>query len=140
MPDFVTPQNGTHPKQSNHMKERSYMDATTNENIAQAAYDRIADTERHLRHHGPALCNLFDAFDAPSGFDALCDLHGIFGNQHPDAKLIRTALQEIETFLAKQTSQAADAAARDRGFDASGALRWHGARISELHARFCNAD
>lgn len=116
------------------------MDATTNENIAQAAYDRIADTERHLRRHGPALCNLFDAFDAPSGFDALCDLHGIFGNQQPDAKMIRTALQEIETFLAKQTSQAADAAAQDHGFDASGALRWHGARISELHARFCNAD
>ncbi|MCF3595771.1 hypothetical protein LZG00_17410 [Rhodobacteraceae bacterium LMO-12] len=110
------------------------MDITTNENIAQAAYDRIADTERHLRRHGPALCNLFDAFDA------LCDLHGIFGNQHPDAKMIKTALQEIETFLAKQTSQAADAATRDRNFDASGALRWHGARISELHSRFCNAD
>jgi hypothetical protein len=116
------------------------MDTTINENIAQAAYDRIADTERHLRHHGPALCNLFDAFDAPSGFDALCDLHGIFGNLHPDAKMIKTALQEIETFLARQTSQAADAAAQNRGFDASGALRWHGARISELHARFCNAD
>ena len=116
------------------------MDTTINENIAQAVYDRIADTERHLRRHGPALSNLFDAFDAPSGFDALCDLHGIFGNQHPDAKMIKTALQEIETFLAKQTSQAADAAARDRNFDASAALRWHGARISELHARFCNAD
>jgi hypothetical protein len=122
------------------MKKEVPMDTTTNENIAQAAYDRIADTERHLRRHGPALCNLFDAFDAPSGFDALCDLHSIFGNQHPDAKMVKIALQEIETFLAKQTSQAADAAARDRGFDASGALRWHGARISELHARFCNAD
>ncbi|MDO6732960.1 hypothetical protein Q4577_23390 [Marinovum sp. 2_MG-2023] len=66
MQDFVTPQNGTHPKQSNHMD-------TTNENIPQATYDRIADTEQHVRRHGAALCNLFDAFDAPSGFDALCD-------------------------------------------------------------------
>lgn len=116
------------------------MDTTTNENTAQAASDRISDTEQHLRRHGPALCNLFDAFDAPSGFDALCDLHSIFGNQLPDAKMVKTALREIETFLAKQTSQAADAVARNRDFDASAALRWHGARISELHARFCNAD
>lgn len=91
------------------------MDTTTNENVAQAAYNRVADTERHLRRHGPALCNLFDAFDAPAGFDALCDLHGIFGNQHPDAKMIKTALREIEISLAKQTSQAADAAARGIG-------------------------
>ncbi|KKK44317.1 hypothetical protein LCGC14_3167290, partial [marine sediment metagenome] len=62
---------------------------TTNENITQAAYDRIADTERHLRRHGPALCNLFNAFDAPAAFNALCDLHGIFGNQHPDATVIK---------------------------------------------------
>ncbi len=115
------------------------MHTTTHENNAQAAYDRIADTERNLRRHGPALCDLFNAFDAPSGFDALCDLHGIFGNQHPDANVIKTALQEIECALAKQSSQAVDTAARDRGFDASAALRWHGARISELHARFRNA-
>jgi hypothetical protein len=54
---------------------------TINEKVAQAAYDRIADTLRHLRCHGPALCNLSDA---------------------------------------------------------SAALHWHGARISELHARFRN--
>lgn len=116
------------------------MDTTNNENIAQAACGRIVDTEQHMRRQGLALCNLFDAFDAHSGFDALCDLHGFFGNQHPDAQMIKSAFQEIETSLAKQTSQAADAAARDRGFDASGALRWHGTRINELHARFCNAD
>jgi hypothetical protein len=109
---------------------------TTNDNAIQAAFDRVADTERHLRRHGPALCDLFNAFDTPSGFDALCDLHGIFGYQHPDATEIKSALQEIETALAKQTSQAADTAARNCNFDASAALRWHGARISELLARF----
>ena len=36
-------------------------------------------------------------------------------------------------------TQAADDAARDRGFDASAALRWHGARISELRSRFSSA-
>jgi hypothetical protein len=55
MKDSVTPQNGTHPKQSNHMNRRSPMDTTNNENIAQAAYDRIADTERHLRRHTPRI-------------------------------------------------------------------------------------
>lgn len=109
------------------------------ENTSQAAFDGIADTERHLRRHGPALCDLFSVFDAPAGFEALCDLHGIFGNQQRDAAVIKTALQEIECALRNQTSQAADSAARDRGFDASAALRWHGARISELHARFHNA-
>jgi len=105
----------------------------------QAAYDRIADTERHLRRHGAALCDLFGAFDAPSGFDALCDLHGAFSRQNPDALTIKAALQEIMEALAQQTSQVADNVARDRDFDASAALRWHGARISELHARFHHA-
>jgi len=102
----------------------------------QAACYRIADTERHLHRHGAALCVLFGAFDAQSGFNALCDLHGAFGYQHPDAMTIKLALQEIKEALARQTSQAADQVARDRDFDASAALRWHGARISKLHARF----
>ena len=105
----------------------------------QAAYDRIADTERHLRRHGAALCDLFGAFDTPLGFNALCDLHGTFGRQRPDALTIKLALQEIKEALARQTSQAADQVARNRDFDASPALRWHGARISELHARFHHA-
>ena len=105
-------------------------------NAAQAAHDRIADTELHFRRHGVSLCDLFAVFDAPSGFDAFCELHGIFGTQHPDAGAIKAALQEIEAALSKQTAGAADIASRDRGFDASGALRWHGARISDLLARF----
>lgn len=108
----------------------------TTEEAEQAAYDRIADTETHLRRHGAALCDLFNAFDAPSGFDALCDLHGVYGKPRPDVAVIKAALQEIKNALAKQTSQAVDAAGRDHSFDASAALRWHGARISELHARF----
>ena len=109
---------------------------STNFDTDQAAYDRIADTEWHLRHHGAALCDLFSAFDAPTGFDALCDLHGIFGNKHPDALAIKIALQEIMDALAQQTSQAADNAGYDRNFDAPAALRWHGARICDLLARF----
>lgn len=112
------------------------MHTITHEKNAQAAYDRIADTQQHLRRHGHALCDLFNVFDAPCGFDALCDLHGAFSRQHPDALTIKMALQEIKEALAQQTSQAADNIARDRDFDASAALRWHGARISELHARF----
>ena len=112
----------------------------TNFDSVQAAYDRIADTEWHLRRHGAALCDLFGAFDAPSGFDALCDLHGIIGTKNPDATAIKDALQEIKDALARQTSQAADDAGHDRKFDASAALRWHGARISDLHARFDHAE
>jgi len=98
------------------------------ETTNQAAYNRRADTERHLRRHGHALCDLFSVFDAPAGFDALCDLHGILGSRHPDAAVIKTGLQEIECALGNQTSHAADSAASERGFDASAALRSHGAR------------
>ena len=112
----------------------------TTENAKQAAYDRIADTERHLRRHGAALCELFTVFDAPSGFDALCDLHGIYGNQRPQAAAIKAALEEIKVALAKQTSHVADTVAHDQNFDAPAALCWHGARISELYARFHYAE
>jgi hypothetical protein len=113
---------------------------TINYDRTQAAFDRVADTERHLRRHGAALCDLFNVFDAPSGFDALCDLHGIYGNQNPDAVAIKEALQEIERSLSMQTTAVADNAARHLKFDASAALRWHGARISELLARFHRAS
>jgi hypothetical protein len=112
---------------------------TANLNAAQAAYDRIADTELHLRRHGASLCDLFAVFDAPSGFDAFCELNGIFGNPHPNPNEIHAALKEIETALSQQTAESADSASRERGFDASAALRWHGARISEFLARFSHA-
>lgn len=106
----------------------------------QAAFDRIADTERHLRFHGASICDLFSLFDAHAGFDAFCDLNGTLGQQYPDPSAIQNMLQEIEDALAKQTSGAADTAAFERNCDASAALRWHGARISELSARFCHAS
>jgi hypothetical protein len=104
---------------------------TASLNAAQAAYERIADAESHLRRHGASLCDLFSVFDAPSGFDAFCDLNSTFGNPHPNPNVIHAALMEIEAALSKQSAEAADSASRDRGFDASAALRWHGARISE---------
>ncbi|WP_375176063.1 hypothetical protein [Pseudooceanicola sp.] len=110
-----------------------------NANADQAAYDRIRDTETHLRRHGRGLCDLLDALDAPGGFDALCELHGFFGTQHPNADEIAEALAEIERALEAQTASAADRIARDYCFDASSAIRWHGARISELRRRFQDA-
>lgn len=111
---------------------------TLTPNTGQAAHDRIADTERHLRRHGRSLCDLLDALDMPTAFDAFCDLHGAFGTQQPNARMIEDALAEIEQGLARQTASAIDTIARKRKFDTA-AIRWHGARISELLERFRSA-
>ncbi len=105
----------------------------------QAAADRIADTEKHLRDHGRSLCDLLDALDTPAGLDALCDLHGILDNQQPDARRVEEALSEIGDALASQTAASIAAIGRERKLDAPLAIRWHGARICELRERFRHA-
>lgn len=112
---------------------------STNFNAAQAAYDRIADTELHFRRHGASLSVLLDVFGASAGGDAFCELHGFLSSQQPDPGKIYAALQQIKKALSNQSAKAADIASRERGFDADAALRWHGARISELLGRFNNA-
>tara|TARA_R110002012_G_scaffold303270_1_gene504956 strand:+ start:1444 stop:1794 length:351 start_codon:yes stop_codon:yes gene_type:complete len=111
----------------------------TNFNAAQVAYDRIADTELHFRRHGASLCVLLDVFGESAGGDAFCELYGFLSSQQPDPNKIHAALQQIKIALSNQSAKAADMASRERGFDADAALRWHGARISELLERFNNA-
>ncbi len=112
---------------------------TNNFNAAQAAYNRIADTKLHFRRNGASICELFTVFDAPAGFYAFCELHGFLSCQHPDPRAVKAALQQIEAALSIQSKEVANIASHDRGFDADAALRWHGARISELLGRFKNA-
>ena len=95
----------------------------TTEDTQQASYDRIRDTELHLRRHGRGLCDLFSVLDAPAGFDALCDLQGIFGNPNPKAEEIAQALGEIANALRNQTASDADQISQLHRFDASPAIR-----------------
>jgi len=112
---------------------------TANLNAAQAAYDRIADTEQYLRRHGASLCDVLDAFEATAALDAFSELHGFLSSQLPNPKKIQAALQQVKTALCNQSSESAVIRSCERGWDTDAALRWHGARVSELLGRFTDA-
>lgn len=109
---------------------------TTETETRQANFEAVSDAKRHLQQHGTSLCELLDAIDDPSGTDPLCDLHMAFEKPFPDAADVGVALRRIERFLACQTPSSLDRLGRERNFYAADAARWHGARVSELAARF----
>ena len=108
--------------------------------LDQARYDATADTQKHLRQHGASLCNLLDALENPRGFSALCDLHAAFGQPFPDANTVETALRNIHCVLADLAPSSLDRIGHARNLPASDMARWHGARVSELLARFLHAS
>ncbi|PVH27206.1 hypothetical protein, partial [Pararhodobacter oceanensis] len=55
---------------------------------------------------------------------------------YPDAGEVMNSLTDIKHILAAQSPSSLDRIARERGFYATEAARWHGARIAELVARF----
>lgn len=108
--------------------------------IAEARLGAAYTAEQHLRRHGASLCDLLDALDDPSGFAALCDLHGAFGQPIPDTDAVEAALRDIHRVLADQTPSSLDRIGHERGLPASDMILWHGARVSELLARFPHAE
>jgi len=113
---------------------------TTTIDIADARLGAAYMAEQHLRRHGASLCDLLDALDDPSGFAALCDLHSAFGQPFPDADAVEAALRDIRRILADQAPSTLDRIGHERGLPASDMACWHGARVSELLARFRHAD
>ncbi len=107
---------------------------------AGAIHGMTSDTQKHLRQHGGSLCDLLDAIGEPGGIDALCDLYGAFETPSPDAATVEAALRDIERLLAKQAPSSLDRLGRAGNFHAAEATRWHGARMSELVARFRDAS
>ena len=107
---------------------------------AEARLGAAYAAEQHLRRHGASLCGLLDALDDPSGFAALCNLHGAVGQPIPDADAVEAALRDIWRFLADQAPSSLDRIGHERGLPASDMTRWHGARVSDLLARFRHAD
>lgn len=109
---------------------------TTTLDSAEVRLGATYTVEQHLRRHGAGLCDLLDALEDPSGFEAFCDLHGAFGEPFPDPDAVEAALREIHRVLAEQAPSSLDRIGHERGFPASDMTRWHGARVSELLARF----
>lgn len=102
----------------------------------QARYNATADAQSYLRQHGASLCDLLDALDDPAGFGALCDLHGAFSQPFPDPEAVETALGAIHWILAGLAPSALDRIGQARNLPTSDMTMWHGARVSELLARF----
>ncbi|MEQ8257772.1 MULTISPECIES: hypothetical protein [Roseovarius] len=113
---------------------------TTTIDTAEARLGAAYTVEQHLRREGASLCDLLDALDDPSGFAALCDLHGAFGQPIPDTNAVEAALRDIHRVLADQSPSSLDRIGHERGLPASDITRWHGARVSELLAQFRHAD
>jgi len=108
-------------------------------NISQDRFNAAAATEDYLRHHGASLCNLLDALDDENDCSALYDLYGAFGRPIPDADAVEVALRSIHRFLMDQAPSQLDRVGQTRNLPASDMTRWHGARVSELLARFRHA-
>lgn len=92
--------------------------------------------EQHLHRHGAGSCDLLDALDNPSGFVALCDLYGAFGQPIRNAYTVEGALQAIQCLLADQAPSPLDWISHQRGLPVSDMAWWHDVRVSELLARF----
>ena len=121
--------------------EREIIMLNTNTiDTAEARLGASYAVEKHLRRHGASLCDLLDALDDPSGFAALCDLHGAFGQPIPDADAVEAALRDIHRVLAEQIPSSLDRIGHERGLAASDMTLWHGARVSEFLARFRRAE
>ena len=95
--------------------------------------------KQHRRRQGADLCDLLDALDDSSGFAALCDLYGAFGQPSPKADAVEVAMRAIQCLLADQTPSSLDRIGHERGLPASDMMLWHGARVSELRAGFHHA-
>jgi hypothetical protein len=96
--------------------------------------------EQHLHRHGASLRDLLDALDDSSGFAALCDLYGAFGQQTPKADAVEGALRAIQCLLADQTPSSIGRTGYERGLPVSDMMLWHSARVSQLLARFHHAQ
>lgn len=105
----------------------------------QARFNATADVQSYLRQHGASICDLLDALEDPTGFSALCDLHMIFGQLFPDPEAVESALGSILRILAGLAPSALDQIGQQRNMPVSDMTMWHGARLSELRARFHHA-
>ena len=103
-----------------------------NDRAAEAALDATD----FLRRHGAGLCDLLDIATDEVAFDAMCDLHSQSGSMFPDVHLVRSAPRTIHDALAAAKAGKLDELSLCAGYCVDTALRWYGARISDLLAAF----
>lgn len=100
------------------------------------ALDAALDVATFLRRHGAGLCDLLDMFDHAAAFEALCDLNAQRDHAQPDPQVSQVALQRIVHQLGQMPVSHVDRIARAARLDVDAALRWYGARLTDLLAAF----
>ena len=106
--------------------------AASNQRQMDAAFDALA----FVRKNGAGLCTLIDALSAEDAFEALCYLHSQEGSVAPNPDRVEDALMRIVTPLQAEKPSNLDAAAKIVRFEIDTALRWYGARLSDLLSAF----
>ena len=99
------------------------MHRTITHNISQARFNETYTTEKYLRYNGASLC----------------DLHGILAPSVPDADAVESALRHIYSVLSRQKPSVLERIGYERRLPASEMPRWHGARFSDILAKFPRA-
>lgn len=106
--------------------------ALPNQRQVDAAYDALA----FVRKNGGGLCDLIDALSAEDAFEALCELHAQEENIQPDPDRVKQALVRILSPLQDEKPSNLDEVAKIVRFEIDTALRWYGARLSDLLSAF----
>lgn len=107
---------------------------------AESRFAAARAVEQHLHCHGAGLCNLLDVINDPSGLAAFYDLHDAINAPLPYTDAIEAALKDICRVLADQPQSSLDQLGVDWCLPVSDMNRWHGARASELLARFSGTE
>ncbi|WP_206019248.1 hypothetical protein, partial [Roseovarius spongiae] len=88
----------------------------------------------------PIQGSILHAGSHSSGFAALCDFYGALGQPIRNADPVGGALRAIRSLMGDQASPSLGRIGETRDLPASDMARCHGARVSELRARFHHAQ
>ena len=100
------------------------------------ALDAALDVATFLRRHGAGLCDLLEALGQAEAFEALCDLNAQGDHAQPDPQVSQAALQRIVHQLGQMPVSHVDRITRAARLDVDAALRWYGARLTDVLAAF----
>ncbi|QFS84852.1 hypothetical protein FIU97_19360 (plasmid) [Roseivivax sp. THAF40] len=94
--------------------------------VPEAAHIFAYEVGKFCTRHGTGLCELVEIIHGDAGVDAYCDLLGELCQKFPDPIVVKGRLLNILRALEE---------ARDVPLAFSDALRWNGAKLSDLAAR-----
>lgn len=97
----------------------------------------LLDVAAFVERHGLVLYELVELMEDDSGADAVLDLIGLCATALPDHRAVAAALSKVRSALERASSLQLDEVAQAGAapFEVHGAVRWAGARVTDLCAR-----